>query len=289
MTFETLIDTESLRSLLKSKDRPLLLDCRFDLGDPEAGHRAYLQGHIPTARFADLNRDLAAAITASSGRHPLPAPDVFAATLSAWGLTAGRQVVAYDAANASFAARLWWMLRWVGHRASAVLDGGLHAWTTEGGELSSGEESPPAAGIGGFKAALDPSFATVSADAVSESLSHHRHIVIDARAPERYSGAVEPIDSLAGHIPGALNHPFATNLGADGKFLPPEELKRRWLKRLNGRPADEVVASCGSGVTACHNLLSLKIAGLSGAKLYPGSWSEWIRDPNRPVARGDAP
>src|SRR5580698_6599596 len=146
MAFETLIDTHSLRSLLHSRDRPLLLDCRFDLADPEAGRRAYLAGHIPTALFADLNRDLAAPITPSSGRHPLPAPEVFAATLNAWGLTPARQVVAYDAANSSFAARLWWMLHWAGHRASAVLDGGLSAWSAEDGELSSGMEPLPAAG-----------------------------------------------------------------------------------------------------------------------------------------------
>jgi thiosulfate/3-mercaptopyruvate sulfurtransferase len=286
--FNTLIDAASLRTLLATDAAaPALIDCRFDLLDPGAGYQAYLSGHIPRARFADLNQDLSAPISPASGRHPLPEPQVFAATLGKLGIHNGTQVVAYDQSNGSFAARLWWMLRWLGHPAVAVLDGGMKAWLSAGGPLSSGQPelrraTPREASI---TAAVDRN-SVVSAAQVAELLRDPQRLLVDARAAERFAGSVEPIDSVAGHIAGALNHPFTTNLASDGRFLPAKELRQRWEAQLAGRRAADVVAMCGSGVTACHNLLSLEIAGLSGAKLYPGSWSEWIRDPNRPVARG---
>jgi thiosulfate/3-mercaptopyruvate sulfurtransferase len=281
MMFKTLIGVGSLQDLL-GKPRLAVIDCRFDLMKPEAGRQSYLTGHIPGARYADLNRDLSAPIGPHTGRHPLPAPDAFAARLGLLGIGNHTQVVAYDDANGSLAARLWWMLRWVGHGAAAVLDGGLKAWITSGGALESGE---PAPGTEHFTPQVD-SRAAVSSAELERDLGDPQLKLVDARAADRYAGQVEPIDSVAGHIPGAVNHPFTANLGADNRFLPAAELKRRWQERLAGADAKDLVAMCGSGVTACHNLLSLEVAGLAGGKLYAGSWSEWIRDPRRPIARG---
>jgi thiosulfate/3-mercaptopyruvate sulfurtransferase len=282
MTFTTLIEAAELRALL---DDPAsaIIDCRFDLADSAAGRRAYLAGHIPGARYADLNQDLSAPVTAKSGRHPLPAPADLAATLSRLGIAAGMQVIAYDDSAGAYAARLWWLLRWIGHRAVAVLDGGLKAWLSVGGTLQSAAphaaEVPHAVPVPDAAAVLDTA-------AIEVRLKDPGFLLIDARAPERFAGSVEPIDSVAGHVAGAVNQPFAANLGVDGRFLPAADLRRLWEARLAGRSVTQVAAMCGSGVTACHNLLSLEIAGLSGARLYPGSWSEWIRDPNRPIARG---
>jgi thiosulfate/3-mercaptopyruvate sulfurtransferase len=287
VTFQTLIDTASLRGLLGSS-LVAVVDCRFDLQDPQAGRRAYLRGHIPGAQYADLNKDLSAPVTSSSGRHPLPAPQDFAARLDKWGIGDDTQVIAYDESNGSFAARLWWMLRWMGLEVAAVLDGGLKAWIAQGGGLVTGEETAPAAEnrlFRRFVLRVDTA-AVLGAAEVASLLPDPQRLLIDARAAERYSGAVEPIDAVAGHIAGAVNHPFTQNLDADGRFLPAAELRRRWAERLAGREPRNVAAMCGSGVTACHNLLSLEIAGLSGAKLYAGSWSEWIRDPTRAIARG---
>jgi thiosulfate/3-mercaptopyruvate sulfurtransferase len=287
VTFQTLIDAASLRGMLGGAG-VAVVDCRFDLQDPEAGRQAYLRSHIPGARYADLNKDLSAPVSLSSGRHPLPTPQEFAAKLDQWGIGLGTQVIAYDESNGSFAARLWWMLRWLGHRTAAVLDGGLKAWIAQGGALVSGEETALAAGNRprlGFAPHVDAA-AVLGAAEVASLLRDPRRLLVDARAAERYSGAIEPIDAVAGHIAGAVNHPFTQNLDADGRFLPAAELRRRWEERLAGREPRNVAAMCGSGVTACHNLLSLEIAGLSGAKLYAGSWSEWIRDPTRAIARG---
>jgi len=284
--FQTLIDAASLRGLLGDAGLAVV-DCRFDLGDPAAGRRAYLRGHIPGARYADLNKDLSAPVSPSSGRHPLPSPQDFAAKLDELGIGDHSQVVAYDENNGSFAARLWWMLRWVGLPAAAVLDGGLKAWTAAGGMLAAGEEpAVPTANRGGrFSPRVDAA-AVVDSVEVAALLRDPRRLLVDARAAERYAGIIEPIDAVAGHVAGAVNHPFTSNLGPEGRFLPAAELHRRWQERLGGREPRAVAAMCGSGVTACHNLLSLEIAGLRGAKLYVGSWSEWIRDPSRPIARG---
>jgi thiosulfate/3-mercaptopyruvate sulfurtransferase len=293
--YTTLIDVESLRALVGAPALAVF-DCRFDLGAPDAGRQAYLRGHIPGARYLDLNRDLSAPISAASGRHPLPDPEALAALFCGMGVSPGTQTIVYDESNGSFAARAWWLLRWLGHPKVAVLDGGMSAWLRAGGATESGE--PPQASAGrsaaGAPAAGSPAASGVRANGraalVAEeliaALEDPRTLLIDARAPERYSGAVEPIDPVAGHIPGAVNHPFSSNLQSDGRFLPAQELKRRWRDRLGDTSPAEVIVMCGSGVTACHNLLALERAGLPGARLYAGSWSEWIRDPRRPVARG---
>lgn len=280
MEFHTLIGVDSLQQML-GEPRLAVVDCRFDLMNPGAGRQAYLRAHIPEARYADLNQDLSAPIGPGTGRHPLPAPETFAAWLGAAGIDNRAQVVAYDDANGSIAARLWWMLRWVGHDAVAVLDGGFKAWAARGGALQAGPAEFPATTFTP-RVAAD----TVSSTAeVERALQDPAAVLVDARAQERYAGTVEPIDSVAGHIPGAVNHPFSANLDADGHFLAGDEIKRRWQERLSGRQPRQLIAMCGSGVTACHNLLSLEVAGLTGGKLYAGSWSEWIRDPQRPVAR----
>jgi thiosulfate/3-mercaptopyruvate sulfurtransferase len=268
MEFRTLIGVESLREMI-GDPRLAVVDCRFDLMNPDAGRQAY------------LNRDLSAPIGPHTGRHPLPAPEAFAASLGAAGIGNDAQVVAYDDANGSIAARLWWLLRWVGHDAVAVLDGGFKAWTAGGGAVELGEVT-----FGGRQFTPHPrTDVALTTAQVQRALQDPAALLVDARAQERYAGTVEPIDPVAGHIPGALNHPFTANLLADGHFLPGDELKRRWQARLAGKPPRNLIAMCGSGVTACHNLLSLEVAGLTGAKLYAGSWSEWIRDPQRPVAR----
>jgi thiosulfate/3-mercaptopyruvate sulfurtransferase len=282
MTFSTLIEATSLRELLANPGR-VVIDCRFDLADPDAGRSAYLAGHIPGARYADLNRDLSAPVTASSGRHPLPSPQDLAATLSRLGIGSDTQVIAYDDNSGAFAARAWWLLRWVGHPAVAVLDGGLKAWLAAGGGLESGAAA--AVGPARFTVRVD-SGAVLDSARVQTLLEDPEFLLVDARAPERFAGTVEPIDPVAGHVPGAVNQPFSANLGADGRFLPSTELRRLWEQRLAGKQPRQMAAMCGSGVTACHNLLAMEVAALSGAKLYAGSWSEWIRDPKRPIAHG---
>ena len=284
MPLKTLIDADSLRRLL-GQPQLAVIDCRFDLMNPAGGLEAYVKGHIPGARYADLNRDLSSPVTAHTGRHPLPAPDVFAARLGELGVGDDTQVVAYDDANSSMAARLWWMLRWLGHEAVAVLDGGFKAWVAAGGAVESGEAATRTARTARFTPRVDPRAVLSTAD-LERTLQAGTHLLVDARAAERFAGSVEPIDPVAGHVPGAVNHPFTANLGADGRFLPAAELERRWRERLAGKNAGQLIAMCGSGVTACHHLLSLEAAGIPGGRLYAGSWSEWIRDPRRPVARG---
>jgi thiosulfate/3-mercaptopyruvate sulfurtransferase len=290
--FRTTIDVGSLQALIGDGaiggEAIVILDCRFDLAAPDAGRQAYLQQHIPTARYADLNLDLSAPVSAASGRHPLPTPERIARRLTELGVGDATQVIAYDESNGAFAARAWWLLRWLGHLRVAVLDGGMKAWVTAGGALESGEPGPNTRVSGArapFIARIDPN-AVISTPELIGALADPRHLLVDARAPERFAGTVEPIDAVAGHIPGALNHPFNANLSADGRFLPRAELERLWRERLAGKAPVDVIAMCGSGVTACHNLLALELAGLGGARLYAGSWSEWIRDPARPVERG---
>ncbi len=286
MPFTTLIDAAALRDLV-GKPAVAILDCRFDLANPEGGRRAYLEGHIAGARYADLNQDLSAPIAATTGRHPLPAPEDFAATLYRLGISRASQVIAYDDSAGAFAARAWWLLRWVGHPAASVLDGGIKAWIRAGGALESGESMAlPVQAAGRNLSTKVDMAAVIDSAEVEARLKDPAFLLIDARAAERYSGAVEPIDAVAGHIAGAVNQPFSANLAADGCFLPAPVLRQLWEKRLAGREAQQVAAMCGSGVTACHNLLSLEVAGFSGAKLYAGSWSEWIRDPHRLIARG---
>jgi thiosulfate/3-mercaptopyruvate sulfurtransferase len=281
--FTTLIDVDSLVALAGSA---VLLDCRFDLNDPGAGRRAYAEGHIPGARHADLNQDLSSPVTSTSGRHPLPAPDALAEYFAAAGIRGGTQVIAYDEANGSFAARAWWLLGWLGKAPVAVLDGGFKAWVAAGAPVETGEPKPAHGGAQpAFTVHLRPETVLTATD-VLRALEDPRRLLVDARAAERFAGAVEPLDPVAGHVPGAVNHPFTGNLGEDGRFLPAAELRRRWLDRLRGTEPADAILMCGSGVTACHNILAMASAGLPGGKLYAGSWSEWIRDPERPVARG---
>ena len=283
MDFQTTIDAAASLLLIGSPS-VVILDCRFDLAAPDAGKQAYLREHIPTARYVDLNRDLSGPVSPTTGRHPLPRPEDLAVLFGGLGISSDTQVIAYDEINGSFAARAWWLLRWLGHDRAAVLDGGLQAWLKAGGAVESGEPER-AARAAAFVPRPDAAAVVTTAELV-EALEGRRRLLVDARAPERFAGTFEPIDPVAGHVPGAINHPFTINLREDGQFLPERELARRWRERLAGTAPADVIAMCGSGVTACHNLLALELAGLPAAKLYAGSWSEWIRDPKRPIARG---
>ena len=272
MSFATLIEADAITPDM------LIVDCSFDLGDPEAGRRAFAQGHIPGARYLHLDADLSGPPSGSNGRHPLPDPEAFTATMRGIGLRKGQQVVAYDAQGGPYAARLWWLLRWAGHDKVAVLNGGLQAWT---GALESGtgEVAP------GDFVATAPARPTVDADAVLANIAAPAFLVVDARTAERWRGEANPMDPVAGHIPGSTNRFFKDNLGTDGRFKPAEQLADEWRAVLGTTAPGNSVMQCGSGVTACHNLLAMEIAGMGGARLYPGSWSEWIADPARPVAR----
>jgi thiosulfate/3-mercaptopyruvate sulfurtransferase len=283
-----LIQAEALRERL-TRPGCLVFDVRHDLADHQAGRRAYEAGHIPTALYLDHETQLSAPRTGRNGRHPLPDRADFAALMRAQGLTARTEVVVYDAGSGPFAAHLWWMLRWLGHEAVSVLDGGWTAWQALGAPVESGSRSASlseAQAIQGLVLAGRPSMPVVDADAVLANLQDHRLTLLDARAPERYSGLSETIDPVAGHIPGALNRPFGLNLDADGRFKPPARLREEFQALLGNRLDRGIVHQCGSGITACHNLFAMELAGLHGSALYPGSWSEWCSDPARPVARG---
>lgn len=282
MAFTTLIDPETLQAHLEDPDW-VVVDCRFSLSDPAYGWQAYQKAHIPTAVYAHLDEDLSGPmVPGRSGRHPLPDPDQLAQKLGAWGIGSCTQVVAYDDAGGAFAARLWWLLGWLGHDAVAVLDGGWPRWIGEGRPIREGvEQRPPCA----FTPRLQPE-RVVTADDVKQRLHDPAWRLLDARAPERYQGVQEPIDPVAGHIPGAVNAPFSENLTSAGTFLSPERLRQRFAALLGGVPPERTICYCGSGVTAAHNVLAMTHAGLPGARLYAGSWSEWITDPRRPVARG---
>lgn len=276
--FTTLVSADTLAAH-STDPQWLVVDCRFDLAQPAAGEAAYRAGHIPGAIYAHLDRDLSRPITPTTGRHPLPDPERFAATLSGWGLSAQTQVIAYDADNGMYASRLWWLLRWVGHHAVAVLDGGFKGWTAT--RLPTRTEIP-ARSPTRFEARPNRDL-WLDAQQVQERVQQAGWRLLDARAPERYAGKVEPLDTVAGHVPGARNHPFATNLTSEGRFSAPEELRRRYEQSQAGVADDHTIVMCGSGVTACHSLLALEVAGKPGARLYAGSWSEWIRDPSREV------
>jgi thiosulfate/3-mercaptopyruvate sulfurtransferase len=280
----TLIEAGELATVL---DRCIVIDCRHDLARPDAGPEAYAQGHIPGASFLHQDEDLAGPRNGRNGRHPLPDREALAARLRACGLHRGQQLVACDAHGGMYAARLWWLARWLGHEAVAVLDGGLPAWQREGLPLSTARPSPAP---GDFRAGA-PLTRQIEADALLAALGDPQLRVIDARAPERYRGEVEPMDPVAGHIPGALNRPFALNLRPDGRFKPAPVLRAELqaLAAQAGVSPGQLVHQCGSGVTACHNLLAAALAGLPEGRLYPGSWSEWCADPARPVASGSEP
>lgn len=278
----TLIDADILAACLNDPNW-VIIDCRFRLNDTEAGRRAWAAGHIPGAVYAHLNEDLSSAPTSASGRHPLPDLDSLARTFSAWGISADTQVVAYDDVGGGIAARLWWLLRYMGHAAVAVLNGGWQAWEPGGYPTSSAHAQPVPAKFNG----VPQPGRLVDAEDVERLRQQHGWVLVDARAPVRYRGEQEPVDPIAGRIPGAVNHFWKHNLGDDGKLLPADSLRTRLLQTLGDVTPDHSVFYCGSGVTACHDLLAMEVAGLSGARLYPGSWSEWLRDSSRPVAGRD--
>ena len=275
-----LVRADALKAALGAGSAPLIIDCSFDLADTDAGERAFAEGHLPGAVYAHLDRDLAGAKTGRNGRHPLPTRADWTATLARLGATPAREVVLYDAQGGMYAARAWWMLRWVGHASARVLDGGLQAWKAAGGAVESGTVTPVAA-LTAY-APGESLVGTIDADALQKSLG--RVTLLDARAGERYRGEVEPLDARAGHIPGARSRFFKDNLDAQGRFRPADELRAAF--EAFGADPRQVVHQCGSGVTACHNLLAMEVAGLPGSTLYPGSWSEWSSDPARPVAVG---
>lgn len=280
MPYTTLISTQALAAELGNG--LIIADCRYDLNDDSWGLAQYRVGHIPGAVYVSLGHDLAGAKTGTNGRHPIPSLEAIEATFSRLGIGSGRQVVAYDQDSGMYAARLWWMLRYAGHDAVAVVDGGWTKWRQEGRPTREGDErNAPAA----FKAAPRESWRLAAGD-VEHILADRSAVLVDARSPERYEGQSEPIDRVPGHIPGARNLHFRDNLAPDGTMLPADALARRFAPMLEGRRAEDLVMYCGSGVTACHNLLALEHAGVSGARLYPGSWSEWSSDPTRPVESG---
>jgi len=283
MTWQTLVSAEQVADLL-GDSRLLLFDCRYELARPDAGREAYLRGHLPGAVHADLHHDLAGPTTPNSGRHPLPDPQDFAARLRHWGVDDDSLLLAYDDASGMWASRFWWMAsKWLGHRHVAVMDGGMRRWLQLG--LPTTTDPAPWRPAGDFAARPDAG-ACVDADATQAAALDPRRRVLDARAAERYRGEVEPLDPVAGHVPGAFNHPSSGVVAADGRFLPPAELASAFAQSLGSVSPADTITMCGSGVTACHLLLAMEHAGLFGARLYPGSWSEWSRDPARPVARG---
>jgi thiosulfate/3-mercaptopyruvate sulfurtransferase len=283
--FGSLVDQASVAAHLDDA-LWVLVDCRAVLGDPLEGPRRYAAGHLPGARYANLESDLSGPVSVGSGRHPLPDPEALAERFGRWGIGSDSQVVAYDDAGGAYAARLWWLARWLGHEQVAVLDGGLQAWVAAGHALVAGApevRSRHFVGAPRDDAWLDTGevLEVVQGDAPG--------LLIDARGAARFAGSEEPIDPVAGHIAGAVNLPFTGNLGADGRFLPSAELAARYRAALGKRAPEQVVAYCGSGVTACHALLAMEHAGLCGARLYAGSWSEWLRDPARPLRTGANP
>jgi thiosulfate/3-mercaptopyruvate sulfurtransferase len=280
MTFTTLISVSDLAAHLNDANW-IVCDCRHDLARYDAGRSAYAQSHIPGARFLHLDEDLSGPKTGVNGRHPLPHPITFTLRLAALGIDNSKQIVAYDSSGGVYASRLWWMLRWVGHTRAAVLDGGFDAWVKAG--------QPVTAELPAIKpATYNPSpnlQSTVDTAAIAKALGGTTMCVVDARSPDRFRGENETLDPVAGHIPGAVNRFFKNNLTNDGRFKPAASLKDEFALVINAHAPSNVVHQCGSGVTACHNLLAMEVAGLSGSRLYPGSWSEWVSDRKRPVAR----
>ena len=278
MTFTTLIDTGTLADHL---DDPsfAFLDCRFKLDDPAWGRLQYEAAHIRGAVFVDLDRDLSGEKTGMNGRHPLPDPTEFAGTLGRLGIDAAAQVVAYDQDVSIFASRAWWMLRWLGHERVAVLDGGFAKWLAEGRAVRGGREvRAPRTFVANLRLEL-----TADAAEIARTLHSPGVLLLDARSPERFRGENETLDKKAGHIPGAANHFYESNVKDDNTFKPREELRRSFSENLANVSPSSTISYCGSGVTACHNLLAMEHAGLTGARLYPGSWSEWSSDSERPI------
>lgn len=280
--FKYLIGVDELRPQL-GQPTWRVLDCRFDLMQPETGRAEYGQGHIPGAQYANLDRDLAGPVSKSTGRHPLPSTTAFAQTLGDWGIDNVSQVVVYDHGNGAIAARLWWMLKWVGHEQIAVLNGGYTAWQEAGFEVS---DSTEFARRTKFRAVADSGLFVTTDELVQSIIADNAPLIVDARGRARFAGKFEPIDTVAGHIPGAVNHPFSESIDANGGWKSRDQLRDGWAPILGGDSDQPWVSMCGSGVTACHLALSVGVAGLPQPRLYVGSWSEWIRDPGRPIAIG---
>jgi thiosulfate/3-mercaptopyruvate sulfurtransferase len=283
MPWTTLITADELANTI---DHCLVIDCHHDLTDPQAGQRAYEAAHIPGARFVRMDDQLSGAKNGRNGRHPMPSREAVRELLESLGLSDGTQLVVYDAAGGGMAGRLWWMARWIGHEAVALLDGGLPAWRRAGFPVTA---EPPAAPRRGTLSLRTPLATLADAEETGRAAAAPERLVVDARAAERYRGDVEPLDPVAGHIPGAVNRPWGQNVREDGRFKPAPVLRAEFEALLAGRAPQAVVNSCGSGVSACHNLLAMTHAGLPGAALYGGSWSEWVSDPARPVATGPLP
>ena len=276
----TVVSAEDLQAHLQDC---VIVDCRHDLLDPAAGRRSYEEGHIPSAHFLDTDTELSGPKSGSNGRHPLPDRASLLRTLRKLGISDDTQVVAYDAQGGQIAGRLWCLLRWLGHEAVALLDGDIRAWEAAGYELTTDLPPPPAPGRLSERPSL---LRTLTVDQVQQRMKDDDILIIDARAPDRFNGVIEPIDPVAGHIPGAVNRFIARNLGPDNKLKSPETLREEFTTLLAGHDPKIVVHQCGSGVSACANLLAMTHAGLEGSALYPGSWSEWVADPSRPVAKG---
>jgi len=283
MPYTTLVDTDVLAEHLDDPDW-VVFDCRFTLSDPDAGLRAYNEGHIPGARYAHLDNDLSSPVSVTTGRHPLPDPERLATKLGAWGVDASKQVVVYDDTFGAMAVRMWWVLKWLGHENVALLDGVFPKWLREKREIT---KAVPVIRSTTFVPNPDDSM-WITAEEVA-AITEGKGVIIDARAEERYSGEVEPLDKVAGHVPGAINLPWEDNLDLGGDFLPPDELRELYGPLVGQHPVTDVIHMCGSGVTACHNLLAMEHAGIKGARLYAGSWSEWITDSSRPIATGENP
>ncbi|HET6756749.1 MAG TPA: sulfurtransferase [Burkholderiales bacterium] len=279
MSHTTLVQAAELAAHLGDPNW-IVFDCRHDLVDFEAGRLAYLDSHILGARFAHLEEDLSGPRTGKNGRHPLPNPEKFAGWLAKMGVDETKQVVAYDASGAAFASRLWWMLKWLGHGCVAVLDGGFRLWTSLGFPVTS---ELPKITPASFKRKIQENF--VDSRYIEAQLHRPDCVIIDARSPERFRGQNETLDPVGGHIPGAHNRFFMNNLDSEGRFKPRETLRQDFIQLTADCAPEQVVHQCGSGVTACQNLLAMEIAGLHGSKLYPGSWSEWCADSSRPISR----
>lgn len=280
--FDTLVETEVLAAHLQDPHW-VLFDCRHQLSDPEAGWKRYLETHIPGACYLHLERDLSSPVTPDTGRHPLPDARRLVERLAECGVNEATQIVAYDDAGGAIAARLWWLARWLGHRPVAVLNGGWQWWIKEQRAVTA---DIPAPAPGNFHGRPNDGMWASTTEILELARGRKRELLVDARAADRYRGANESIDPVAGHVPGAINLPYAENIAADGRFKDATSLRRRFEQALGTMSAERSIGMCGSGVTACHNLLAMEVAGLHGARLYAGSWSEWIRDPSRPVARG---
>lgn len=288
---DLLIDAIQLARMLEQPDT-LVLDVRYDLFNPAAGRQAYEQSHIPGAVFVELEKVMSGSKNGRNGRHPLPDRSAFIQSMRQLGMTPSTRVVVYDAANSMAASRLWWMLRWIGHTQIHVLDGGWAAWL-EAGQVTDNQSmrfAEPVHSLAGAMPDDTPSAMPVySVEFIEAHLNDPQWRLLDARAPERYRGETEPIDPVAGHIPGALNWPNSRNLAANNRFRPAHELRADYLELLKDHPVDRLIHQCGSGISACHNLLAMEVAGLPGSALYAGSWSEWCSDSRRPIATGNEP